>query len=375
VHPIELSSPDIFKRPDTLGDGGNQYVYGSQQPDGYLYVSGAITVTGGAQDDAQWLVDNNHVDLKVENSAIPHTFTHQWAVNGSAISVNTPNNGYPDYQANTWVFKGLPDDNSGFGNHEVNLYVDSSKSETAHIQTFFNATARNWVFPGEWHNDGRIPNWWYSYNAIYPQDAGYVFYEDSTSSSNTPVDKPAPHLSYITNDAYNDWNAQLYRIAPAPLLSAGYIQDAGTLQISGIHNFIWTCAHEATHRQMLDGGIDDPIFHHFGHDSDGDGLSDEWETAHHLNPNDSDTTDTYGGSSVGDTETCANIGAWGELSTMKDTWKQDWADTGLQWGDWFNYDPDVNPDAKHPYRPWQYISPGSPIFSSDPPGDVIGAMP
>ena len=144
AYPIVLSSPDPLGRPD-LGDGKNQFVYTADTPDGYLYVPGAIQVTGAPPAAVNWLINNSpivgpldKVNLTIDSSVIPNTFTHQWAVSGSTIYVNTPNNSYPGYQANSFIFKGLPPSNSGFGNHSVNLLVQGAKSQAAKIQTFFN---------------------------------------------------------------------------------------------------------------------------------------------------------------------------------------------------------------------------------------------
>jgi len=108
-------------------------------------VPGAIQVTGAPPAAVNWLINNSpivgpldKVNLTIDSSVIPNTFTHQWAVSGSTIYVNTPNNSYPGYQANSFIFKGLPPSNSGFGNHSVNLLVQGAKSQAAKIQTFFN---------------------------------------------------------------------------------------------------------------------------------------------------------------------------------------------------------------------------------------------
>ena len=146
---IQLVQPDPNTDP-TLGMGtANQYVYSADTPDGYLYVPGAIQVVGGTHADAQMLLDNNLVDLKIETSPIPNAFVHQWVISGSTIYVNTPQNTddpYPGYQFNHWIFKGLPSSFSTVadGNHNVNLYVQGAKTQTAKIQTFFNMKVSNW---------------------------------------------------------------------------------------------------------------------------------------------------------------------------------------------------------------------------------------
>ena len=174
AYPIVLSSPDPLGRPD-LGDGKNQFVYTADTPDGYLYVPGAIQVTGAPPAAVNWLINNSpivgpldKVNLTIDSSVIPNTFTHQWAISGNTIYVNTPqdvNNPYPSYQFNHWIFKGLPSDNSGFGNHTVNLLVQGAKTQTAKIQTFFNTGVKGAA--SNWPSSDGTPNWYYYYAQVY----------------------------------------------------------------------------------------------------------------------------------------------------------------------------------------------------------------
>ncbi|MDQ2687604.1 MAG: hypothetical protein M3Y28_07030, partial [Armatimonadota bacterium] len=356
VHPIELSSPDIFKRPDTLGDGGNQYVYGSQQPDGYLYVPGAITVTGGSQDDAQWLVDNNKVDLKVENSTLPGAFTHGWSVAGSRILLDTSytdENGMQAYSYG-WVFKGLPTSNGGFGNHEVNLYVEGSKSETAHIQTFYSGTASN--YPGAYlGSDGPgpiytgIPNWYYYYSQVYAATGDYI----SGSASNTDQFGNIQ----IEDDAHGSYTL---RVFDRQIDSSGVrrVHYAGGIFLKGIHNYVETCEHEKGHRYSQQNGI--ATYSGQG-TADGDGVDDAWEARNNFDPANSDTAGAYSSLPVGsadygkgDRECVCDIQALGSVLEQKDLWKQDWASDGLQWGEWFTHNLGVNPAAIAPFFPWSY---------------------
>ena len=139
AYPLTIAAPDPLGRPD-LGDGNNQFVYGAQQPDGFLYIPGAIRAAGASHDAMNWLIGGNpvvgsgdKVDLKIENPPISNALTHQWAVSNDTIYVNTPedtNNPYPQYEFNNWIFKGLPSSNSGFGTHDVNLYVAIPSAST-----------------------------------------------------------------------------------------------------------------------------------------------------------------------------------------------------------------------------------------------------
>ena len=151
IFPIVLSAPNLFGHPD-FGDGTNQFVYGAQQPDGYLYIPGAIQVAGGTSaDDTNWLIGGNPVvtssdvvDLKIENPTISNVLTHQWAVSGNTISVNTLNNSYPSYQANNWIYKGLPSDNSGL---ETTMLICTCRGPSRSQLKFKHSLVESWTAP------------------------------------------------------------------------------------------------------------------------------------------------------------------------------------------------------------------------------------
>lgn len=362
--PIMLSSPNPLTNPQ-LGDGSNQFVYSGDTPDGYLYVPGAINVAGASSADAQWLVDNKLVDMAILNSTIPNTFTHQWAVSGSTIYVNTPqntDNPYPNYQFNHWIFKGLPTSFSSAadGNHDVNLYVQGNLAQTAKIQTFFPGTARNHPNP-----DG-TPNWYYYYNQAYPAPGGYadipqvgqtevVFIRGSTDPSTwginmfigngvafVPRPKPVFVLDTTTNKIKNP--------------------EVGQLTIGGIYSFIDACRHEVAHVALLHNGEDIPYYPEDGPpygitDSDGDHIPDNVEKKYHLDPQNADTTGYYGdtddpyNAGRGDVECLADIEALGAVIKNKNMWQQDWCDFGLQYG---KRPPFGNTQYLGAYFPWRY---------------------
>ena len=328
TYPITISAPDPLGRPD-LGDGKNQYVYGAQQPDGYLYVPGAARAVGASAPAMQWLLANGPVDMAIDNSVIPNTFTHLWTVSGDTLFINTPNNSYSNYQANSWVFKGLPSQNSGFGNHDVNLYVQNTKTQTAKIQTFFSGTASNWPDAG-----AALPNWYYYYNQVYRATGAY---DSSATSSYTDPYSPPNYYIHIGNDAYHPDSFRVFDISPV----SNYVRWVGSLDVSGISRYITVCAHEAGHQSMfVSGGIyyfsPDPSQSDVSYVSaDGDNVRDTWEINHHLDPTIPDTANAYGVQSSGDkgdNEVLADVQALPVVFQQANTWKQDWADGGVQWG-------------------------------------------
>lgn len=353
--PITIAAPDPLGRPD-LGDGKNQYVYGAQQPDGFLYVPGAIQAVGASHDAMEWLIGGNpivgsgdQVDLKIENPTIAGAFTHQWLVSNDTIYVNTPqdqDSPYPQYEYNNWIFKGLPSNNSGFGNHDVNLYVQGTNTQTAKIQTFFSGTASNWP-----NSDGVTPNWYYYYNQVYPAPGDYanipqagltevVFTPGSTNPQTwgitqfigngvSSVPRPKPVFVLGTATGNNPRRIQNPRI--------------GDLQIGGIYSFIEACRHEVAHRALLLNGEHIPYRDEDGPpygitDSDGDHIPDNIEAKYHLDPENADTTGYYGDTEdpnnlgKGDVECLADIQGLGAVIQNEGLWTEDWCDFGLQLG-------------------------------------------
>ena len=388
--PIVLSSPNPLTDP-MLGDGSNQYVYSADTPDGYLYVPGAINVVGGGHDDAMWLLNNglmydssDLVDLKIDNNAIPNAFSHDWSVSNGTIYVNTPNNNYPSYQFNSWVFKGLPDSFSKAtdGNHEVNLYVQGNKSQTAHIQTFYNSTASN--YPGaDIENDNNgfyTPNWYHYFSQAFPQDGSQSPYflrcQFEPILTDFSGNTYPNYVGLAQSDGYYDQNgnrvveatlcemgpnvlpdASIRRVPVFGIGSNGYLDIAGALYLKGIYRFLYTAGHETEHVRLwlsneafppdLNGNKPSNIV-----DTDGDNIPDSVEGKYHLDPGDPDTTGYYsdpnkfpdsGYTTNGDEEAIANIGGIEAVVNNPGAWQNDWSNAGVQYG------------SQGLYFPWEYV--------------------
>ena len=373
AYPIVISAPEPLGRPD-LGDGKNQFVYGAQQPDGYLYVPGALRAVGASSADMQWLLASGSVDMAIDNSVIPYTFVHGWTVSGDTLFINTPNNSYPNYQFNSWVFKGLPFQNSSFGNHDVNLYVQNTKAQTAKIQTFYSATASNYPeSPGEYDINGYYtPNWYNYYKEAYPTstsyDANMTGPEGETNPTaagmawvaGPPDGKGGVKIEVeVTKMGPGAISAPAVRTIPVFEVSpmTNYLDVAGQLQIKGIYSYLYVDGHETTHvasyvsgdaiPRNSDGTLPQGIV-----DSDGDFIPDQIELKYHLNPHDTDTTGyftdvsnfsegTY--TNRGDEEAIAAIGGLHAVVSNSTAWQQDWADISVRYG------------ARATYFPYEFV--------------------
>ena len=217
----------------------------------------------------------------------------------------------------------------------MTLTVDGNASQQAHIQTFFTDTASNYPASATDQNANGFatPNWYYYYNQVYASTGSY---DPVSTYSYTDAHSPPSYPIHIANDAYGASSIRVFDINP---VSPNYIRYVGDLDINGVHRFIYVCAHEAGHQVLFkQGGV-----YNFSADpadtspvsADGDNVSDIWEPVHHLNPNISDTTGAYGAQSngdVGDNEVLADIPALPVIFQQVATWKQDWANGGLQVG-------------------------------------------
>lgn len=428
AYPLLLSSPNIFKRPDTLGDGGNQFVYDSQYPTGFLLVPGFIVIRGGDQNDAQWLLDNNKVDLKVENHPIPHALTHDWRVSGDSIQVHVPDEYGQTFPWSEFAFKGLPASNDDFGNHEVNLYVEGSKSETAHIQTFYTGSASN--FPG---SDGITANWYHYYYPIFDASLNPIDYQHSASSSDVSLTEGnSPYAVHIKDSAYsvtyNTNYLRVFDIDPKAMEQTAllpikptclqalyshqrfvicgertftfsnavrsiadpnfphYVRWIGELTLpGGIMQYVHEATHERGH-QYLDqlcgtSSRNGPIYTDsvdpldYNSSEDGDIVVDNWEASHHLNAGSSDTAHAYVGSGAndendGDGELLADVQTLSAIFNQFEDWRQDWADGGIQKGPVAFLQPDpvthIVPGFPLTFTPISNVDPvtGSPTFGT-----------
>lgn len=403
--PIMLSSPNPLTNPQ-LGDGSNQFVYSGDTPDGYLYVPGAINVAGASSADAQWLVDNKLVDMAILNSVIPNTFTHQWAVNGSTININTPNNNYPNYQPNTWIFKGLPDGNDGFGNHDANLYVQGNLAQTAHIQTFYNATAHNYprAEMDFWVDNYYTPNWFYYFEQAYPNTTTYDPQLIDFVGNPTPNavgmaqcqgywdESVSPNRKVVEN-SMTKMNAGALTIGGDPAdtqpgrgipvfeinSTTNYLDYLGQMYVKGIYSYLYINAHEKKHNDLqisndciaptYDGSTppDAPA------DTDGDWMTDAAEAKYHLDYKRRDTTGYYSDRNFfpegrqytnADTEAICDIAGLNAVLSNPNAWQKDWSDAGVQYG------------ARGAYFPYEYVPAYGASPSNLPPDStVVSAYP
>lgn len=339
---IHLTNPFTTGHPEK-GDGTNQYVYGGQQPDGYLEIPGEITATGATTNESQALVNPNNmlVDLKIENTPIPKTLVHTWKVNGSSILVKVPDR--PDgttFSDGKFVFQGLPDDNTGFGNHQINLYIAGNNTETANIQTFYTGVSSNYP-----NADGSIPNWFYYYGLDYPTSA--VYSEEFAPSGGSA------HVIGTWSDGKNvieesqtyigSWSKQRDWLPVFAIAGDNKLAAVGELSTRGIYSYLAVNAHELEHLALWYNN--DVVIHTPSGppppgviDTDGDGIPDNIEPKYHLDPEESDTTGYYGPQSNSpdeghqDPEALCDISALGSVTQNQQAYENDWANFGVNFG-------------------------------------------
>ena len=374
--PIVLSSPNPMGRPD-LGDGTNQYVYDNGLP-GKVNVPSVISVPGAGTPDTSWLAAGNHVDMTFA-PAIAGQQPHTWS-------------GFQNYvgSGSYFTFVGLPTSSAGsvsdpnsFGNHLAILKVDGNNSQSAHFQTFFDMKASNWPSTNNYD-----PNWFHYYQQLYtpPQaDIEPVYYNANLPARGITT---IGFLTGSTNPSSFTYNVQVgpnavdadivnvFDVDPTTKL----VKRIGGLSITGIHSFVRVMSHEEEHVHLVKQQIVVPYNSQTGPpygvtDSDSDGIPDDWEKAHHLKPDNADTTGEYqnttgNNAGKGDVECLCDIFAMGELSSHQSLWQQDWGAvnnggsySGLQYG-------------KRPlYFPWQYIDDATSSISTSLPNNALTALP
>lgn len=346
--PITLAAPDPFGRPD-LGDGKNQFVYDAHEPDGILVVPASANVVGASSDDMAWV--KSHITLPL-TPAVAHIQPYTLTISGSSVVVSTPGH-YPDpdtatsYPAASYIAKGLPANNSDFGNHVVTLTVDGTASELANCQLFYVGSASNWPT-----SDGSITdvkNFYHYYYPQYPKGAFTAGYDPSGYKSQflAFTNFYNPFTIYIEEGTGGgDLEVPIFDINPVADadLHRNLVRQVGTLRIKGIHRYIWIAAHEWGHQKIFQKGgiyttaVEDAADHHTWPTTspDNDHVLDDWENTHHLRSDTSDTTHAYGGQEFepepSDDEVLADIQALPELLKNKDLWMLDWADFGVQYG-------------------------------------------
>ncbi|MDQ2730903.1 MAG: hypothetical protein M3Y56_04525 [Armatimonadota bacterium] len=330
VHPVLLSSPNPLGHPE-LGDGTNQYVYDFNTVSG-LAIPAWVNVSGASLDDTNWVAP--HVGL---NTDIADEQAWNWWITAGGLQPNltNPNVNGVNYSNYDLLFLGLPTSNSNFGNHSVTLKVNGGDSEKANIQDFFPASATNHPVDDADNAFGGvpIPNWYHYYNQVYTATGNY-----DSSAGPSYTEGIYPYTIHITNQAWDSgsiYPVRVFHFIPN-VPGAPYVQEAGQLDCPGIFNYIWTCAHEQGHQNVgFAGTINTKPYNA---DPDGDHIDDNFEAAHHLNPNDIDTTHAYDYNNngtrnteePGDPEYLADVQTLSILLGSRSLWQQDWADTGVQ---------------------------------------------
>lgn len=160
---------------------------------------------------------------------------------------------------------------------------------------------------------------------------------------------------YVGNNAYLSYTMRLFRRINGVIQHwwGPNNQDTEALELKGILTFIYTVEHELAHKCQYESGLVSPYLSQ-EEDQDQDCVLDLWERLLGLDPNDTDTTDAYGGDRIGDAQCVADIAAYGRLLEKRELWKKDWADTGLQKGP-----PPFNP------MPWRHFSTGTNVSKYD----------
>ena len=128
----------------------------------------------------------------------------------------------------------------------------------------------------------------------------------------------------------------------------GFIRVAGKVKTKGIISYLSVSGHESGHEAAAFQGVEvsyiDGVPPNGVKDSDGDGIPDVWEIAHHLDPENPDTGGFYtatGGldDGKGDRESLATMVGLGRVTKYSGLWQQDWADLGIQYGKRSSYVP------------------------------------
>lgn len=340
VYPLGLSSPDVFKRPDTLGDGGNQYVYDSQQPDGELVVPAVVTVQGGNQDNATFAT--SHVDWALSPAIPNQVLPYVKYPYGSQVFAETPINSTT--VTTGFVFRGLPERYNDFGNRTVIMTVDGSNSEVAHTQIFFGEKDLNWP-----NTDYIVDNWYHYYDQVYTSPGEYEA-TSGPSYTQSYVDGLGFRGSeiHITDQAAGEWVVRVFGLKDS---LSPYVIFLGTIETKGVHNYIETCAHEHGHADAWVSSTSADGFIEQSTTSDGDLVVTSYEDTHHLKSNTKDTTEAYAGLEPGDTEVLADIPALQPMLNHIANWHDDWSDAGLQYGTLYFSSPSGPPDFYWKFTP------------------------
>ena len=385
---LTLSAPNPLGRPDQ-GDGTNQFVYDNIVPNtapndkGHLFVDGIVQAPGATSDQLTWLLNPSpKLDCIFDapmTTASGSPAQHTWTMNGSNLQVQTSNatDSRVATTHNQFIFFGLPASNSGFGNHQETLTLQSSAvaGQTANIQTFFMSSASN--YPGAYTDYQNsvptggnptlrywTPNWYHYYRQIYPTaGSGYSVSYDGNTSEGGYDQAFSPFSIYIGSSTYPYMQMRVFALDKTnPADQTKKVTYIGYLDCPRLLGYIAVCAHEHGHQAAFQASVPpatDPIYtidpnsqSAWPATGDGDEVVDAWENKHHMDSTTSDTTRAYGltsngrlpGGDVPDNEVIADIPALAELYNNISLSKQDWAGGGtladgttpavggLQWG-------------------------------------------
>lgn len=326
--PFAIASPKPSGHPEK-GDGTNQFVYDAQQPDGFLALPALVSVPGALVEDTTWMLP--HVALSVSPAISPDALLSTWTSAPGVLYPLTVGN-YPNgntYPTMSYIYKGLPAQNTIFGDHQMIMKVDSSQSQTANFQqsqvanfqTFFGATASNYpnATTDATTNGFPTPDWYFYYNEVYTATGKYRV------GNQTSTDFSSPWAIHIDDQTYGTiGGTHIYALKSA----ADKISWAGDIELSGIWNYIFTCAHEKEHQDACTDGTYSSDGSSLTLTSDNDRLDNIWEDGHYFNSKSPNTTGApaYGNETdAPDDEAIADIVGLGKLLSVIDDWKQDWA--------------------------------------------------
>lgn len=356
------TSLDLFGYADKRGDGKNQFVYNKA---GNLYIPVGVNLNGASgdviPDDTYFLAHSTCAQIVANIAYVnPAPFTFKDTLTGAVP--RTPIGNGTNYDG--LVYYGLPQSNAALGSHIVKLQINTDPynlklagkqyqdSEIAHIQTFFKDT--DFTHPLDASAQDRFPlatqatwpNWFYYYTQVYLQINPNLtnFFYDPAGINGVSYYRNNDDTIHIADSANVPANSVL-RLHVFGLRSGQQVVSwIGDLDLKGLDAFIAVAAHEQGHRNDSNGTPNNPPIERSMQagdiDTDGDELSDGWESAHHFNPAKPDTTGAYAvglnpiDAGKGDREALCDIQALGALKAyyVGKLYLLDWSVNGTQFG-------------------------------------------
>lgn len=266
VGPIQITNPNPLGRPDK-GDGSNQFVYDATTLDGFLSFPGGVNIPGAVANETAWImrdpadINGPHVSLTPDLPA--ESISQGWNLYDHTLVPSIPissiliKHGDLSNLSDGYLYKGLPKSNSDFGNHLVTMNVDGNALQQAHIQTFFIGIDANKSIVANYPNassnlgpdNSVIPNWYYYYNQVYASPGTYDHLGEDSGQTASHIDLSPPYAVHIHDDAYGQYNIPVYCLSN-PIKTTDLVSCLGNLSISGVHAYIFLCAHEAGHQSL-----------------------------------------------------------------------------------------------------------------------------